>query len=234
MAATILNEIGQHAGEDGARYALVGGLALDGPEGQKLALEVLAGMEAVKAGVAKAPKGEDLATAINEKLGAVLAFNPQARAAIIEASTAIYANDALKGGAVDEEFDADAFGDVVDRVTGGVVDWNDGKVIVPQRGMTESDFEDLMDGLTVQDIGGKLPTADDGTPLTIEDIQEAALQNVGDGTYLVTVQGFPLRDPSNPEAPFLLDLRNVEIKQPARVNVPPAGIGFPVNPQRGQ
>ena len=45
---------------------------------------------------------------------------------------------------------------------------------------------------------------------------------------------YPLRDPSNPEAPFLLDLRNVEIKQPARVNVPPADIGFPVNPQRGQ
>ena len=228
MAGLVLNEIGTHAGKDGAQYAVVGGLALDGPEGQRLALDVLAGMDAVKAGVAKAPTANEVAGAVDEKLGAALAFNPQARAAIVEAASAIYGNDSLKGGTVGGEFDAEAFGKAIDRVIGGVIDWNDGKIIVPRRGMTESDFEDLMDGLTVQDIGGALPLAEDGSPLTIEDIRDADLQTVGDGSYLVTVQGFPVRDPAG-SGPFILDLRGVEAKQPAPVMPPPPpGIGFPV------
>jgi hypothetical protein len=232
-SALILNELAQGAGDDGARYALAGGLALEGPAGQQLGLDILSGMDAVSSGAAKAPKGEEVLTAVDEKLGTALSFNPQARAAIVDAAAAIYANDAFRAGEAGAEFDTKKFGAALDRVTGGVVEYNDAKIIVPRRGMTEDEFEDVMDGLTVQDIGGTLPLADDGSPVSIDDIRDGTLQNIGDGVYLVSVAGYPVIDPRNKQ-PFVLDLRNVQAKPPEFIPLQPAGIGFPVNRPKGQ
>ena len=107
----------------------------------------------------------------------------------------------------------------VSDVTGGVLTMNGGSFIAPRRGLDQSNFDGMMQGLGDRDLAGV--TTMSGRPITADYVrQNAQLENAGDGKYFIRLG----RDPSRPvyamsqrEAPpqgngqfsrFVLDLSN--------------------------
>lgn len=101
----------------------------------------------------------------------------------------------------------------VNDVTGGVLSMNGGSVIAPARGMTQSQFDGVLAGITDRDLAGV--TTLNGQPITPGYLRgNARLESVGEGRYLVTLgrnQAAPVYayQGANTEAPskFVLDLR---------------------------
>ena len=215
-AGAILNQIASQKDKSARMWAIAGGLMLDGDDGAQAALSVLKGMEVAKANPGMAATATDtVGASMQAAIGDALKRSPAMRAAIVDAALAVYTAkraDAgmMTGGDAQATIDETMLAEALTAVTGGIVEWNGQKLIPPVRGMSESAFEDMMDGLTIEDIGGKLPLAGDDSPVKLTDIKEdGRLYSVGDGVYEVwmpSANGYsPLRSPDG-DAIFEIDL----------------------------
>lgn len=110
----------------------------------------------------------------------------------------------------------------VTDVTGGILRHNGGDLIAPKRGMTQTQFDDIMWGITDADLKGV--TTLNGEPVTADYLRNSArLESIGEGQYLVnlsksgTMYAVGNADAAvwgHQSAPFILDLRG---RQPGRV-----------------
>ena len=116
----------------------------------------------------------------------------------------------------------------VNDVTGGVLAHNGAKIIAPSRGMSQPQFDSVMQGITDKDLAGV--TTLNGQPITPGYLRGAAhLESVGEGRYLVTLGGsaekpiyaFQYANTERP-TPFVLDLRG---RQPGQLAFQPPEIG---------
>lgn len=111
-----------------------------------------------------------------------------------------------------KDFNEDRLIRAVQDVTGGVLKFNSGSVIAPVRGMTQSQFDTIITGLTDADLRGV--TTLSGAPITANYLRRnARLESLGEDRYLVQV-GI---DPASPQyamygaetenpSPFILNL----------------------------
>lgn len=106
--------------------------------------------------------------------------------------------------------------DAITMVTGGVLTHNGAPLIAPVYGMSQSDFDRTLFGVTDKDLEGV--TTQNGQPLTKEYLRSTAqLESRSDGTYRVLLGRDPMKPvyayirqagvPIQPR-PFVLDLRN--------------------------
>lgn len=152
---------------------------------------------------------------VQDELGNVLALRPDALASITDAAQALYAKASLDAGDLTGTLDTERLEGALNRITGGVVEWNGRKVIVPQRGMSQDVFSALMEGLEDQDLGENVPKSLDGNPITAEMIKKyGELYSVGDGRYIVRMAGFDIPDPDNTARAWELDLTDVPVRAP--------------------
>lgn len=119
-----------------------------------------------------------------------------AMAAYQEAATALYAARRIASG--ETSYDADAYEQALRDVAGGPVEWRGRNILPPVPGMDESAVEDVLDGLTDDDLakfGNGAPVYADGSAFTVEDFDrglfrtDAQLVSSGPGRYLIFAPG---------------------------------------------
>lgn len=107
----------------------------------------------------------------------------------LEAAKAIYADASSQAGDVSGKFNVDRWKAAVDSVTGGIVEFNGGKVIAPRADINQKAFDDLLSNLPNGALAGAVTP--DGTPLTIDFLRNrSTLKSVGDGRYAIEL-GIP-------------------------------------------
>jgi hypothetical protein len=215
-------------------------------ENPAMAKSIMAGLELMKSnhnGILKAfePKGggaEGFDVEFSSMLPAT-AFGSEGRtnptgnyATIARMVQARYAYLAINDPKAGTTFSAERLQTAVNDVTGGIVEHN-GKTIVPTRGMTQSQFDQILWGINDQDLAGVHDIA--GQPLTEALFRrEARLEAIGNGRYLVNLsKGDPPSyamtgvgtEPGGPPR-FVLDLTR---RQPAQYG-PPASPWMAVTP----
>lgn len=97
-----------------------------------------------------------------------------------------------------------------DDVTGGILYHGGAPIIAPARGMSQSQFDGVMAGISDADVAGM--TTGKGTPISADYLRNSTkLHSLSTGRYLVQVNA----DDANPKyaagpggKPFVLDLRN--------------------------
>ena len=112
------------------------------------------------------------------------------------------------------KFKQERLDQAVNDVTGGILDWNGGKMIAPRRGLDQPTLDRTMYGLTDNDLPGA--TTPNGAPITANYLRNSAqLESLGDGRYNIKLGKDPLKPiyaytGANTERPqkFVLDLRN--------------------------
>lgn len=236
LAATIARGFGEDArpvlaeiAKQAPLFAHAGGLSLLGPTQARTARAVLTGQEALRSGNPGVVVGNlDATTVVGDDVGTALAFAPQTRGAMIEAARAIYAGEALRRGI--DKFDAGLFRDSLARAvgqgvnergetTGGFGRRNGVDFVLPPD-MTPDAFDDLIDGLTVDELAaageGVAPTDADGRPLDGDDIADMRLWDVGQGQYLVTAdrEGRQPLAGNGPNGVYILDVNRIAPRAP--------------------
>jgi hypothetical protein len=102
---------------------------------------------------------------------------------MIQARYAYLAANDPKGGG---EYSKARLQQAVNDVTGGTVRMNGGTTLAPARGMTQSQFEGVMQGITDRDLAGVTDLA--GHPLTANMLRGMGrLEAIGPGRYLVNL-----------------------------------------------
>ena len=146
---------------------------------------------------------------ITVQLGTAFAMNPQQRGATVQAVKAAYAALSAQDGVSDEMVDSDRLKKAINVATGGIVEHNEFMISSPIRGMSQGDFEDVIDSLTVKSFefsDQELPEID--KELLIEQIQDyATFHDVGPGQYLVKIGDGYLVDIDGNE--YIFNLRNI-------------------------
>lgn len=211
--APVLGALGQK-GETLRVFAAAGALQSEAPLVSK---RILQGADALAADPNFGPT-QDKAILRGETdriAGAALAGVPAAQyQAIVEAATAYYASEQRAAGDSSGTFDADLWEHSLEEVTGGFVEWGGRPTVTPRRAMGQGEFDDLMTGLTDQDLGELPRTTMTGEAITAATIRdEGQLTAIGQGRYRVTVRGYQLLDREG--RPFVLDLREVPIRPAA-------------------
>jgi hypothetical protein len=187
-------------------------------EAPEMARSIVAGDAALAADKRYAPADADFRDpyyGVDGYLGDALAGAPEARALVMDAVRARYADLSAAVGDTSQERDDDRLEKAVADVTGGIVEWNGHRLIAPRRGMDQSGFDDLMDGLDDVSlghdsgdsrVGGRGPRGLDGGRVTARMIRRGAvLHDIGPGEYLVEMDGQFAIGPDG--MPYILDLR---------------------------
>lgn len=180
-----------------------------------LALSIVRGQSYVDADKKILPADKLIRDEATTFLGTAAASMPQARAAILQAATARYADLAAAAKNFSGTYDDGLMKQALKDVTGGVVSWGRGsslfglvgvpKIIPPKPGMTDSDFGKLIDSLTDADLTGM--TTGSGTQIKASEFRRlASLHDAGPGRYMVEIGGGFARGVDG--QPFVLDLGN--------------------------
>ena len=198
-------------------FAVAAGIAPDDP---LTARAIIRGERMLKAAPELLPKPEDYQADLSGYFGDALKHAPETQAAMTAAALALYAERANAAGDRSRVYDDDRLRDALDKVAGGVIEWNGSKLLAPVRGMDKAAFGRLLDGLTESDLGGRegLPFTLDGRPVTPEILRTrgakgyiapyAIFETVGDGQYLVNVNGLGYAVDYEGQ-PFVLDLKRL-------------------------
>ncbi len=188
-----LAKLGQ-SGET-AVLAFAGGLAGEAPD---VAKSILMGQQAIQADdryvPSKGPQKEAFAREKDSGLP-VSAFPPATRmdpagplSAMGQAIDARYAYLAAQAADTSGAVNTTRLRQAASDVTGGILRQNGAPVVAPMRGMTQRDFDGIMTGLSDGDLQGV--TTGNGRPITADYVRGSAkLQAVGDGRYLVQING---------------------------------------------
>lgn len=206
-------------------FAAAAGIAM---QDRETARQILFGMDVLKANKGALPADDiNLRTRIDQRLGDAFAARPDARGMVVEAAKALYAFEAGQKGDFTGKLDGERLVNALDGVTGGILRFNGGALVAPRRGMTQRDFDALMDGLPASAIAGA--RAADGRHIDADMIRRhGRLTSVGDGRYTVAVAGFDALDAQGRQ--FVLDLRNAEPDTEAR-RPRPNDLGLPKKPK---
>lgn len=137
-----------------------------------------------------------------------------AYATMKSAAKARYADLAAQAGDTSGDLNEERLRQAVTDVTGGVLNHNGGTLIAPRRGMSQSQFDGMIWRLGDADLPGV--TTLSGAPVTASYLRDnARLESVGDGRYLVQLGKDPLKpiyafQGANSEMPqpFVLNLKN--------------------------
>jgi len=168
---------------DAPEYVLVGEMVIDGQI--DMAADVLEGMDLLSKGLVNEPTG--LKKEILIALGNAAQINPKYAQMVIEAARALYVFknrglDSTIAGELDDK-GLIQIRTILDKITGGILDINDVKIIAPERGVNEKMFEKRLDELRRNDLN-----AMGGVYLQAYDIDEA-IELVQDGTFISIGQG---------------------------------------------
>ena len=184
--------------EDNPTIAAAVSISMDNP---KLAAEVFEGQEVAKAigrDIFPSATGVDGYNALaNEHLGDVLEFaRPEDREAMVQSALAVELSRRNKLGLLTkEDFSPEVFQEILGEVVGGVVSFNDEKIIPPASDLDQDGFEEIMEAVTEEDLeslGG--PFLDrDGDAVDWATIQDSGhLKSFGAGRYFVFLGDRPL------------------------------------------
>lgn len=198
------------AGQKGSRVtAIAGALHQQNPQ---VGESVLRGQELLKEEQRLAPKEDDKNFGRrfdqNLPLGAFAPNMLAARSDFMDTMRARYADLSADASDTSGNLNADRMEQAIADVTGGVVTLNGEKLISPEYGAGQAQFDNLIEKLTDRDLQGAVFST--GVPLTAKNFRDhARLKSLGTGTYLVAfgrpgTQSFML-DRSG--QPFVLDLK---------------------------
>lgn len=194
-------------------------------DGQTLATDIVAGAGIIKSNPEIVPRPSVYEAELTTTMGNLFEHNPEQRNVIIEAAKALYATGAAERG----EFNAANVGDagagigdatrlvlngaIVDgKVVGGPFEYNGGMVIPPVRGHTESDWEDTIEDLTIEELSvfstdGLPPVSETGEFFVPADFEDAQYRNAGDGVYRVVIgNGLAITQSGQP---YKIDIRQL-------------------------
>lgn len=147
----------------------------------------------------------------------ITAFNTASRTSptgaypvMSQAIDALYAARSAQAGDTSGTLDKSRLQKAVEDVTGGIVYHNGAPTIAPYRGVSQTQFESLMESFTDGDMKGVITGR--GAQITADYLRNSAkLQAVADGRYLVQIN----QDDKNPQYAkgpdgnaFVLDMRN--------------------------
>jgi hypothetical protein len=86
------------------------------------------------------------------------------------------------------EYSSSRLQQAVDDVTGGIVSMNGGRTVAPERGMSQSRFDGLMNGITDTDLAGV--TDQNGRAISANYLRsQGHLEAIGPGQYMVNFAG---------------------------------------------
>lgn len=200
--AALLNEIA----DDFPAYATAASIGSQAP---KLASDIVAGSALVEdPEISKfLPTKIDYQPAVTGYVGNAFMHDGGALTQTIQSALAVDLLRRNRNGKLDD-FNSEDFERVLEEVTGGVYEWNGSSIIAPVRGLDESSFEDLMDSLEAEDLktpeglSASMPNGETVTPEVLR--KYGHLESIGDGLYLVNINGFYAQ--GAPGQPFELDL----------------------------
>lgn len=171
-------------------FAVAGSLAQERPD---VAHDVLAGQALLQAEARYAPKDVDQQRNFAKAFPPNDFSNPDLRSTVMSAATAYYAKLSASANDTSQNFNQTRWDQAMQAVTGGTVDYRGSKIIVPRYGMNQSDFSQIMNGLTDADFAGA--RTGDGGAFPAAAIKPsisgafssgvARLESAGDGKYFV-------------------------------------------------
>ena len=187
---------------------------------KQLGRDILFGMEDREVNKDLLPtKDAALRQTQQDYFGNALSHMPPAQAAMYEAALSLYAKSSAEAGDLNGVVNSKRLKNALDRVTGGILNYNGKRIVAPRPGMSQHEFDALVQGLTDADLG-PLPRADDGSPVGAEAIRRnSVLYSTHDGRYLVSVAGVTLFDPLNPTKFWEIDLSKVPVRVPVNEEV---------------
>lgn len=205
---------------DTRAFAAAGALYGVNPE---VAEGIIRGRQLLRENSLLAPKQTDANMADIDGIMPMKMFAPAlegARQVLLDAATARYADLSHLVGDTSGNLNQDRMQQAVDEVTGGALDMNGATVIAPRYGMSQDEFDAMLDGLTDADLAGAVTA--DGTPIKAEEVRRyGRLRALAAGEYVLEF-GPDGGEPSYAVAsrftaddrmggfggPFVLDLRN--------------------------
>lgn len=192
-------------GTEGRVFSIAAGISLENPE---VGRQMFVGLEFQKAENKVLPKNNETLRTEMQPVYTALRMRPDRIAPITDAVMALYAYDSGTRGDYSGVLDTNRLREAVAKITGPVLKHKGQPIIAPKRGMTQTDFDRVMAGLTDSDLGQVLMDPH-GQRITAENIQEyGTLLSVGDGRYEVRINGQEIVDSTGQK--YLLDLRDVE------------------------
>lgn len=216
----VLSILMKNKDSDSRLFATAAGIStVDRETGRR----ILFGADVLKANKNVLPANDtQLRSTLQNELGDAFALRPDARGAVVQAAQALYAYDANAKGDFSQTLDRTRLLNAMDRVTGGVLDFNGHKIIAPERGMTQSQFDGVMDAIPDSLLAGAHSA--DGRPVTADLLRRyGTLRSIGDGRYQVKIGGYDVLAGAAPGASFVLDLRGITAKPPPGLDIPAMG-----------
>ncbi len=206
-------------GKTAPTVALAAGLS---SEDRVVAERILKGLELARADPKLLPQQDaDWRETVSRDLGRAFGHLPGYLQAARGAVRATYAALSAEEGDLTATLDEDRLQRAIELVTGGLVEWKGAPLPPPVRGMDQDAFDTLMEQLTDEDLGppetrGRLA---DGRPVGAETVRDfGELLPIGDGRYLVTVEGFGLATPDG--QPWVFDLGAAAARRRDMTGVP--------------
>ncbi|MGI9250738.1 MAG: hypothetical protein ACR2PR_06035 [Pseudohongiellaceae bacterium] len=180
----VTSELMAKVAPENPEFAVAAGVSNEVP---KVSIDILQGQQLLRENPGGAPPAADVNLAMNNIYGAALPS--EVRAQIAKSGVALNAlRQQREGEFGKDQFNSRDFEKALTDITGEVIEHNNEKIIVPVRGMTENQFEDVLESFdeTALNKQGFTPTTLDGTEVTMEMVREdARLISVGDGIYLI-------------------------------------------------
>lgn len=185
----VFKEISKAGGEN---FSVAGGLVKQGKV--NVAREIIKGQKIMKLEGDKVPVNLKY-TAI-DSLGNVFSHaEPDVKKNFTDAINAVYANIANdKGNYGSDDYDSDDMEAAVEKVTGGIYEYNDKKILAPKPGVTKGQFEDWLDDIDKEDV--ELPVGVENKKVLADLLEESQLESLGNGKYAATYNGLYLKNPN--------------------------------------
>jgi hypothetical protein len=209
-------------GAGGQLLAIAGSLYPSAPD---VANDIVTGRQAMREKGDYAPKPLDANTEMDKYMPNAT-FGVVAREGLMNAVTAVYAKASADARDTSGTMNSTRFREAVDRVTGGVLNFHNGALIAPTRGMSQGDFDNVVAHVGDDDLRGA--TTLGGQPVTGDVFQNSAkLENAGDGKYFVRLDNNAAKPvyaysqgQNGQPTKFVLDLRG-RAPTPGYAPVPP-------------
>lgn len=179
------------------------------PDGASVAAEILRGTTVRETTDGILPKeATGYLRHIDAELGDAFVedLSGRTRQQVVEATLNLYAARTYQAGKITDGYDDARLKQALHDVTGGIIEYNGRKIVAPARGMTERDFEAVLDRVTDDHLAAALhPT---GRALTADLIRDdAEFTSAGAGRYFVHLNGKKVVRADDPSRAFVLDLR---------------------------
>lgn len=174
-------------GQERPAMALAMSMSDDAPEvARKILMGDLA-LQADKNVLGALDSGSTFPAAFQEYVGSAIQGDDTLRNAVFQSAQAVYADAAKRN--PDRRSEKD-FQSAIDQVVGGIAEYNGFKTVVPKRGMSSDDFEDLVDSMDDaafrKAAGGRKLVTMSGQEVSADLIHsKGTMEWIGDGQYIL-------------------------------------------------